>query len=72
MDRDKFGGAAIFRHRSLGQAHPNKNIVQWNCSIVHLTGLEAEIAVVLNTGGLDARNLYVPITRGSKALTICS
>ena len=41
-------------------------------STLLLKGLEAEVAVVLNAGGLDARNLYVAITRGSKALTICS
>jgi len=41
-------------------------------STLLLKGLEAEVAVVLNAGDLDARNLYVAMTRGSKALVICS
>ena len=41
-------------------------------STLLLKGLEGEIAVVLNAAVLDARNLYVAMTRGSKALTICS
>jgi hypothetical protein len=28
--------------------------------------------VILNAGGMNARHLYVAMTRGSKALTICS
>jgi DNA helicase IV len=42
------------------------------CKTLLLKGLEAEVAVVLNAGNLDARNLYVAMTRGSKALTVCS
>jgi hypothetical protein len=34
--------------------------------------LEAEVAVILNAGVLDARNLYVAMTRGSKAVTVCA
>ena len=30
------------------------------------------MAVILNAGALDARNLYVAMTRGSKALTVCA
>ena len=41
-------------------------------STLLLKGLEAEVVVVLNAVELDARNLYVAITRGSKALMICS
>jgi DNA helicase-2/ATP-dependent DNA helicase PcrA len=41
-------------------------------STLLLKGLEAEAAVILNAGALDARNLYVAMTRGSKALTVCS
>jgi DNA helicase-2/ATP-dependent DNA helicase PcrA len=37
-----------------------------------LKGLEAEVAVVLNASALDARNLYVAMTRGSRLLMICS
>jgi hypothetical protein len=32
-------------------------------STLLLKGLEAEISVILNAGGLDARNLYVAMTR---------
>lgn len=41
-------------------------------STLLLKGLEAEVAVVLNADQLDAKNLYVAMTRGSKLLTICS
>lgn len=41
-------------------------------STLLLKGLEAEVAVILNADDLDARNLYVAITRGSKMLAICS
>lgn len=35
-------------------------------------GLEAEVAVVMDAHELDARNLYVAITRGSQLLVVCS
>ena len=41
-------------------------------STLLLKGLEADIAVVLNADELDARNLYVAITRGSAKLVVCS
>jgi DNA helicase-2/ATP-dependent DNA helicase PcrA len=41
-------------------------------STLLLKGLEAEVAVVLNANELNARNLYVAMTRGSTSLTICS
>jgi hypothetical protein len=41
-------------------------------STLLLKGLEADVAVVLGADDLNARNLYVAITRGSKRLTICS
>jgi hypothetical protein len=41
-------------------------------STLLLKGLEAEVAVVLDAANLDARNLYVAMTRGSKKLIICS
>lgn len=41
-------------------------------STLLLKGLEAEVAVILNADDLDARNLYVAMTRGSQLLTICS
>lgn len=41
-------------------------------STLLLKGLEAELTVVLNADVLDAPNLYVAMTRGSMALTVCS
>jgi DNA helicase-2/ATP-dependent DNA helicase PcrA len=41
-------------------------------STLLLKGLEAEISVVLNAGALDARNLYVAMTRGSCRVLVCS
>ena len=41
-------------------------------STLLLKGLEAEVAVILNADPLNARNLYVAMTRGSKQLTLCS
>lgn len=41
-------------------------------STLLLKGLEAEVAVVLAADELDARNLYVAMTRGSRRLVICS
>jgi hypothetical protein len=34
--------------------------------------IEAEVAVILDADGLNARNLYVAATRGAKQLVICS
>jgi hypothetical protein len=41
-------------------------------STLLLKGLEAEVAVILDAGTLNAPNLYVAMTRGSRGLTICS
>ena len=41
-------------------------------STLLVKGLEAEVAVVLHACELDARNLYVAMTRGSKLLVVCS
>lgn len=41
-------------------------------STLLLKGLEADAAVILNAQGLDSRNLYVAMTRGSKLLTVCA
>ncbi len=56
------------QNRLIGRPLPRRAVG----STLLLKGLEAEVAVVLNAGGLDARNLYVAMTRGSKALTVCS
>lgn len=56
------------QYRLIGRPLPRRAVG----STLLLKGLEAEVAVVLNADDLDARNLYVAMTRGSKALTICS
>jgi DNA helicase-2/ATP-dependent DNA helicase PcrA len=56
------------QNRLVGRPLPKRAVG----STLLLKGLEAEAAVILNAGALDARNLYVAMTRGSKALTVCS
>jgi hypothetical protein len=41
-------------------------------STLLLKGLEADISVVVNAGALNARNLYVAMTRGSRQILVCS
>lgn len=41
-------------------------------STLLLKGLEAEVAVIPNPETMDARHLYVALTRGSSRLVICS
>jgi hypothetical protein len=41
-------------------------------STLLLKGLEADISVVLNAGYLNARNLYVAMTRGPRRVLVCS
>jgi DNA helicase-2/ATP-dependent DNA helicase PcrA len=56
------------QNRLVGRPLPKRAVG----STLLLKGLEAEAAVILNAAVLDARNLYVAMTRGSKALTVCS
>lgn len=56
------------QNRLVGRPLPKRAVG----STLLLKGLEAEVAVILNAGTLDARNLYVAMTRGSKALTVCA
>jgi DNA helicase-2/ATP-dependent DNA helicase PcrA len=41
-------------------------------STLLLKGLEADVSVVLNAAALNARNLYVAMTRGSRRVIVCS
>lgn len=41
-------------------------------STLLLKGLEADVAVVLNPSAMNARHLYVALTRGAKSLVVCS
>jgi DNA helicase-2/ATP-dependent DNA helicase PcrA len=66
-----FADAAIRmreQNRLIGRPLPKRAVG----STLLLKGLEAEVAVVLDASNLDARNLYVAMTRGSKKLIICS
>ncbi|MDP1735987.1 MAG: UvrD-helicase domain-containing protein [Caulobacter sp.] len=56
------------QNRLLGRPLPKRAVG----STLLLKGLEAEVAVILNAADLDAKNLYVAMTRGSHALVICS
>lgn len=56
------------QNRLVGRPLPRRAVG----STLLLKGLEAEVHVILNASALDARNLYVAMTRGSKLLTVCS
>ena len=56
------------QNRLIGRPLPKRAVG----STLLLKGLEAEVAVILNADALDRRNLYVAMTRGSRALTVCS
>ena len=55
-------------NRLLGRRLPKRAVG----STLLLKGLEAEVAVVLNTEGMSAQHLYVAMTRGSMKLVVCS
>lgn len=55
-------------NRFLGRPLPKRAVG----STLLLKGLEAEVAVVLNTEGMSAQHLYVAMTRGSMKLVVCS
>jgi|SRR5271165_2922026 len=56
------------QNRLLGRPLPKRAVG----STLLLKGLEADVSVVLDASDLDARNLYVAMTRGSKRLVVCS
>ncbi len=55
-------------NRLLGRPLPKRAVG----STLLLKGLEAEVAVLLNTESMSAQNLYVAMTRGSMKLVVCS
>jgi DNA helicase-2/ATP-dependent DNA helicase PcrA len=70
-------GGATFRetavrareqNRMVGRSVPRRGVG----STLLLKGLEAEVCVIVEGHDLNAKNLYVAITRGSKRLVICS
>jgi DNA helicase-2/ATP-dependent DNA helicase PcrA len=56
------------QNRLLGRALPRRAVG----STLLLKGLEAEVVVILNADTMNARNLYVALTRGSKQVVVCS
>ena len=56
------------RFRHMGRTMPNRAVG----STLLLKGLESDIAVILEPERMNARHLYVAMTRGSKKLVICS
>ncbi len=56
------------QNRLVGRPLPKRAVG----STLLLKGLEAAVAVILNADALDAKNLYVAMTRGSRALTVCA
>ena len=56
------------RFRHMGRTMPNRAVG----STLLLKGLESDVAVVLEPESMNARHLYVAMTRGSRRLVICS
>jgi DNA helicase-2/ATP-dependent DNA helicase PcrA len=56
------------QYRLLGRSLPRRAVG----STLLLKGLEADVAVILSADELDARNLYVALTRGSQQLVVCA
>ena len=56
------------QNRLVGRRLPRRAVG----STLLLKGLEGEVSVILDEDALDARNLYVAMTRGSHSLTVCS
>ena len=56
------------RYRARGRGLPRRAVG----STLLVKGLEAESVLILDADGLDARNLYVAMTRASKHLVVCS
>lgn len=56
------------RFRQRGRPLARKNVG----STLLLKGLEAEVAVILHPEAMDARHLYVALTRASHRIVVCS
>ena len=71
VDVDDFHEMAVRareQSRVKGRALPRRAVG----STLLLKGLEADVAVVIDTDLLNARDLYVAMTRGSRKLVICT
>lgn len=56
------------RNRHLGRTTTRRAVG----STLLLKGLEADVVVVLNPGAMDAKHLYVALTRGARRVVVCS
>ncbi len=71
VDAEDFHDMAVRtreQSRVKGRALPRRAVG----STLLLKGLEADVAVIIDTDLLDARDLYVAMTRGSRKLVICT
>lgn len=64
--------AAAVRERERYRHMPRKMRARSVGSTLLLKGLEADVALILEPEKMNAENLYVAMTRGSKQLIICS
>ncbi len=70
-DGNTFYDAAVRireQHRLIGRPLAKRSVG----STLLLKGLEADVCVILEAHELDAKNLYVAMTRGSAKLVLCS
>jgi DNA helicase-2/ATP-dependent DNA helicase PcrA len=56
------------RARMTGRYVPKKAVG----STLLFKGLEADVSIILNADTMNARDLYVALTRGTKKLVVCS
>jgi DNA helicase-2/ATP-dependent DNA helicase PcrA len=56
------------QYRMVGRSLPRRGVG----STLLLKGLEADVCVILDAGKLNAKNLYVALTRGSRRVVVCS
>ena len=64
--------AAVVRQREQNRLHGRKLPGRAVGSTLLLKGLEADVVVILDAERLNAKNLYVALTRGSRRVVVCS
>lgn len=71
------GGGCTFYEATVQARERNRHLGRRSSKVavgstLLLKGLEADVAVVLNPKDMDARHLYVALTRGARKLVVCS
>lgn len=56
------------QYRMMGRSLPRRGVG----STLLLKGLEADVCIILDADKLNAKNLYVALTRGSRRVVVCS